>query len=366
MAFCLSEHAWTASDLDSSTKLVFISLCRRAKINTLQCWPSISTIAADCSLSERTVRDCIKKLADKSKPYITYRKRGMRSSVYTITYLPPHLAADRELATAEDQSVFSKAMGLFGKTANAVKPHTPANPPESPANSAAQVRQILPTEPVIEPVKEIPIPAPQPAPCPPPPPPPPAKPVATPSARPVVVIDEVPENLLADWMLVRKSKGRKVLTATELDDIRTQATKAGMSLVDVIRECVNSGWARFQAAWVPEKVEQAIVQQISRTPSVPAEVLEKMAAQSKHEPRDKVEPMSPEMREKIREQVAAMKAALATPKDPLAWAREIIANKRAGQQVSRLALEKAMGALKIWTWQEHDGVDGTLGAVPCV
>ncbi|MDD2610636.1 MAG: helix-turn-helix domain-containing protein, partial [Giesbergeria sp.] len=72
MAFCLSEHAWTASDLDSSTKMVFISLCRRAKINTLQCWPSISTIAADCSLSERTVRDCIKKLADKSKPYITY------------------------------------------------------------------------------------------------------------------------------------------------------------------------------------------------------------------------------------------------------------------------------------------------------
>lgn len=366
MAFCLSEHAWTASDLDSSTKMVFISLCRRAKINTLQCWPSISTIAADCSLSERTVRDCIKKLADKSKPYITYRKRGMRSSVYTITYLPPHLAADKELAAAEDQSVFSKAMGLLGKAANAVKPATPATPPESPANSAAQVRQILPTEPVIEPVKEIPIQLPPPAPCPAPPPPPPTKPVATPSARPVVVVDEIPENLLADWMLVRKSKGRKVLTASELDDIRAEAAKAGMSLMEAIKECVNSGWARFQAAWVPDKVDQAIVQQLSRTPSVPSEVLEKMAAQSRHEPRDKVEPLSPEMREKIRVQIAAMKADLAKPKDPLAWAKAIIADKKAGKHVKPYALDKAMGALKIWTWQEHDGTDGTLGAVPCV
>lgn len=363
MAFCLSEHAWTASDLDSSTKLVFISLCRRANIDSLQCWPSIGTIAADCSLSERTVGACIQKLVKSG--HITYRQRGMRSSVYTIKYLPSDLAADRVLVEAEDQSVFSKAMGFFGKVATAGKSPSAPVPAESPAKFAAQVPQILHTEPVIEPVKEIPIQLPHPAPCPPPPPPTPAKPVATPSARPVVVIDEIPENLLADWMLVRKSKGRKVLTATELDDIRAEAAKAGMSLVDAVRECVKSGWARFQAAWLPAKVEQAIAQQNSRTPPVPAEVLEKMAAQSKHEPRDKVEPMSPEMREKIREQVAAMKAALATPKDPLAWAREIIANKRAGQQVSRLALEKAMGALKIWTWQEHDGVDGALGAALC-
>ena len=163
MAFCLSEHAWTANELDSSTKLVFISLCRRANIKTLQCWPSVSTIAAECSLSERTVRDCIKKLADKSKPYITYRKRGMRSNVYTITYLPPNLATDKELVATDDQSVFSKAMGLLGKAANAVHYPTAAVPPETPANSAAQVRQILPTEPVIEPVKEIPIQLPPPS-----------------------------------------------------------------------------------------------------------------------------------------------------------------------------------------------------------
>ena len=91
-----------------------------------------------------------------------------------------------------------------------------------------------------------------------------------------------------------------------------------------------------------------------------------MAAQSRHEPRDKVEPMPAEMREAIRQRVAAMKADLAQPKDPLIWAKSIIANKRAGKEVSRVALEKAMSALKIWTWQEHDGVDGTLGAVPCV
>ena len=180
------------------------------------------------------------------------------------------------------------------------------------------------------------------------------------------MVDEIPENLLADWMLVRKSKGRKVLTASELDDIRAEAAKAGMSLMEAIKECVNSGWARFQAAWVPDKVDQAIVQQLSRTPSVPSEVLEKMAAQSRHEPRDKVEPLSPEMREKIRVQIAAMKADLAKPKDPLAWAKAIIADKKAGKHVKPYALDKAMGALKIWTWQEHDGTDGTLGAVPCV
>ena len=362
MAFCLSEHAWTASDLDSSTKLVFISLCRRANIDSLQCWPSIGTIAADCSLSERTVGACIQKLVKSG--HIACRQRGMRSSVYTIKYLPSNLAADRVLADAEDQSVFSKAMGFLGKVATAGKPASAAVLAESPANFAAQVPQNLPTEPVMESVKEIPIAPPPHAPS--TPAPSTRAKTATPTARPVVVIDEVPENLLADWMLVRKSKGRKVLTASELDEIHAEAAKAGMSLVEAIKECVNSGWARFKAAWLPAKVEQAIAQQNSRTPSVPAEVLERMAAQSKHEPRDNAEPMSAEMREQIRERVAAMKAQLAQPKDPLTWAKIVIANKRAGKEVSRVALEKAMSALKIWTWEEREGVDGTLGAVPCV
>lgn len=303
MAYELTDRAWNAP-LEGIRKLVFLALCSRAKDHTGQqhykCWPSIETIASDCGISERCARDHVNSLIDEG--YISRRRRGMLVSIYSIMLNKLNL-----LVTPERQDL-----------------------PVSPAEFAGHERQNLHTEPVTEPVTQ-----------------PVKKPIAAPAAQPVVVANEIPENLLADWMLVRKSKGRKVLTDSELDNMRAEAAQAGISLADAVRECINSGWARFKAAWLTTKTPSTTTVP-SDTPVAPA-VLEKMAAQAQ-----KVDspPLSLEDREVMRAAIERIKSTPVKAKHKLSWAEEIVANRRAGKKVSYGSLKLAMDALGLSTWKD--------------
>lgn len=304
MAYELTDRAWNAP-LEGVCKLVFLALCTRAKDHTGQqhydCWPGLETIAADCGISERCARSHVQWLIEEG--YISRRRRGMLTSLYRIVLdkLKPSETHERQ------------------------------NLPVNPAEFAGHDRQNLHTEPAIEPVTQ-----------------PVKKPTAaTPAARPVVVANEIPENLLADWMLVRKSKGRKVLTSSELDNMRTEAAQAGISLADAVRECINSGWARFKAAWLTNKNPSAPTVP-SATP-VDAAVLEKMAAPPVAA-RD-VPQLPPEERQALRAEIARINS---TPvaKHKLSWAEEAIALRRAGEHISYGRLKMAMDALGLSTWKE--------------
>jgi DNA-binding MarR family transcriptional regulator len=48
--------------LDGPAKLIFLTLRMRANEETLECWPSVTKIADDCSLSRPTVIKYLKKL----------------------------------------------------------------------------------------------------------------------------------------------------------------------------------------------------------------------------------------------------------------------------------------------------------------
>ena len=302
MAYELTDRAWNAP-LEGIRKLVFLALCSRAKDHTGQqhykCWPSIETIASDCGISERCARDHVNSLIDEG--YISRRRRGMLVSVYSIMLNKLNL-----LVTHERQDL-----------------------PVNPAESAGHERQDLHTEPGIEPVTQ-----------------PVKKPVAAaPSARPVVVnqIPEIPGELFAAWMQVRKTKKRKVLTTVELDDIRAEAAKAGLSLADTILSCVKSNWARFEAHWLQKTPATTVP---SATPVAPA-VLEKMAAQKVDSP-----PLSPEDREIMRAAIERIKSTPVKAKHKLSWAEDIIADRRAGKNVSYGTLKLAMDALGMSTWKE--------------
>lgn len=304
MAFELIDPAWQ-TPIEGVCKLVFLALCSRAKdhIGTKKCydcWPSVETIAEDCGISERCARDHIKWLMGEG--YITRRRRGMLTSVYCI--------------------VLEKLPGYKRKDL-----------PVNPAEPAGHERQDLPTEPVTEPVTQ-----------------PVKKPTAaTPTARPVVVkeISEIPETLFAAWIAVRKTRNRKVLTTVELDEIRAEAAQAGMTLADVVRECVNSGWARFKAAWLTNKNPSAPTVP-SATP-VDAALLEKMATPPVAA-RD-IPQLPPEERKALRAEIDRIKSTpVAKPK--LAWAEEVIALRRAGEKISNGRLTMAMSALGLTTWKD--------------
>jgi hypothetical protein len=61
--------------------------------------------------------------------------------------------------------------------------------------------------------------------------------------------DEVPEKIWQDFLAVRKAK-RAPLTETALAGIRTEAAKAGYSLVDALETCCRRNWQGFEAAWL--------------------------------------------------------------------------------------------------------------------
>ncbi len=68
--------------------------------------------------------------------------------------------------------------------------------------------------------------------------------------KPAVVKPEgVSDSVWSDFLAIRKAK-RAPLTATALEGIEREATKAGMNLADVLALCCTRGWQGFKAEWV--------------------------------------------------------------------------------------------------------------------
>ena len=81
--------------------------------------------------------------------------------------------------------------------------------------------------------------------------PPPTKPVAKPARfEPLAALLAlgVDAQVAADWLAVRKAK-RAALTQTALDDVVSEAGKAGISVAQAVRICAARGWQGFRASW---------------------------------------------------------------------------------------------------------------------
>lgn len=76
------------------------------------------------------------------------------------------------------------------------------------------------------------------------------KPARTRALAPKAPAD-VPSDLWNDWLAVRRAK-KQPMTATALEGVRREATKAKMSLADAIKVAVENGWAGFKDAWLKE------------------------------------------------------------------------------------------------------------------
>ena len=90
---------------------------------------------------------------------------------------------------------------------------------------------------------------------PPPPPDPRPEPPAPPVAKPArfeplaaLLALGVDAQVAADWLAVRKAK-RAALTQTALDDVVSEAGKAGISVAQAVRICAARGWQGFRASW---------------------------------------------------------------------------------------------------------------------
>lgn len=82
---------------------------------------------------------------------------------------------------------------------------------------------------------------------------------ATVVATPVGVSDSVWQ----DFVNHRKSKKAQV-TQTVIDGIQREATKAGWSLEDAMRECIVRNWQSFKAEWLKDKQSESFYERDQR------------------------------------------------------------------------------------------------------
>jgi hypothetical protein len=72
----------------------------------------------------------------------------------------------------------------------------------------------------------------------------------------VTVVEMVAEGVARedaeDWLLVRKQH-RAPLTRAAWAQIKNEASKAGLSVAEVVRMCAANGWRGFRAAWITER-----------------------------------------------------------------------------------------------------------------
>ncbi len=69
------------------------------------------------------------------------------------------------------------------------------------------------------------------------------------SPRALLEAENIPSNLIDDWLKVRKAKNQP-LTDTALKATIREASKAGMSLSDAITICCERSWAGFKAEYL--------------------------------------------------------------------------------------------------------------------
>lgn len=65
--------------------------------------------------------------------------------------------------------------------------------------------------------------------------------------------DDVSEQVFSDFLALRKEKKAK-LTPTALDGIRSEATKAGVTLQRALEICCMRSWQGFNASWIEKEI----------------------------------------------------------------------------------------------------------------
>lgn len=66
-------------------------------------------------------------------------------------------------------------------------------------------------------------------------------------------LEDVPSELLADYLKVRKAKKAGPITETVVAGLKREAAKAGISVADAITCCCEAGWQGFNAEWYAKR-----------------------------------------------------------------------------------------------------------------
>lgn len=79
---------------------------------------------------------------------------------------------------------------------------------------------------------------------------------------------DIPDSLLADYLILRKAKKAGPLTPTTIAGLQREADKAGLTLTQAVTACCEFGWQGFNAGWYDSRTAgRTALTAISRAPA---------------------------------------------------------------------------------------------------
>ena len=216
--------AMRVQSLRSSTKFVLVAMCNYAD-EYGECYPSAKQIELDTCQDSKTVAANLRLLRDMGLIVDTGARRGSTLQVIVYRIVPS-----------------ATVVAPGGKKAGETPPKTdvlntpvfPVNTPKFPVKHP-QISGETPPKTgggtVMEPSRN-------------------RQECGNRADAPAISeLPDVPQDVLLDWLAVRKAKRAGPLTATVIAGLRREADKAGISLADAVAYCCEAGWQGFNAVW---------------------------------------------------------------------------------------------------------------------
>jgi hypothetical protein len=240
MSIELMTLAWKTR-LSTSQKMVLLVMCDRANDEGGSLYPSVPYVAKRSSMSERQVQRTLREFEDMRLLRVIANENGGapgKSRHYLLSV--PTLRAlaatgDTESPASSETRTGDKddpgrvttttSTGDAGTTQSTIDPSgnpsedSPgasklADDPPGKADEAPEVRKPL-------------------------------------SAKELAELESLDHQMVHDWFIIRKDKGSKHFTVSDLKALKTQAGKANFTLSEAIQTAVDNQWRGFRATWVP-------------------------------------------------------------------------------------------------------------------
>jgi len=194
------------------------------------CWPSMATLSKRCRKSDRAVQASLKALVALGELDIDYNAGPHGTNRYRI-----RLDVLRPPKSTSPSSPEARFTPEEPGGCSVRHDHPEARGTGPPKSTAPEPYEEPSSEPSLK-----------------------GRPRRSPrSADRLDLLPDVDRQLLADWSAVRKAKRAGPITATVVNGLRVEASKAGMSCSEVITLCCQRGWQGFNADWASARKADA-------------------------------------------------------------------------------------------------------------
>lgn len=186
-------------------------------------FPSVPTLGRKCRLSDRYVNKILAALRDSGELQIELNKGPRGSNLYRVTVglQPLNPSSPPEQEDTLNRSSQGGEPGFRGGEPGFLQPLNPSSP-EPSLNHQRTVKRPIKGERARS---------------------------RTQPPDPQTLFPDVDQQVLNDWLQVRKAKRAGALTKTAADGLKREAEKLGIAAEQAIRLCAEKGWTGINANW---------------------------------------------------------------------------------------------------------------------